>query len=223
MDRLARQLKEVRTELTSTASKAKTFSTSTLSAQDRPVVEHLLKELAASLHHTRHMLDHTMNAAMTTRLNLSAGVPLDAQPHEFVNPDGVTLMQVGVADRSGRDVSCHMPLRKHAASPDRAGGTVSRGSSRELRSRPSSRQGLIGGSKRSQLLARKSTRHGNRSSGRPSTVGADRGSLHTSFSLGRRNGSQSWRKRGSATGSGHNRGPASALRLQTLPTFPEQA
>ena len=44
MDRLARQLKEVRTELSSTASKAKTFSTSTLSPQDRPVVEHLLKE-----------------------------------------------------------------------------------------------------------------------------------------------------------------------------------
>ena len=143
MDRLARALKSVRQRLTSTVAMANVFVPKTVqNPGDRATIVRLIKDVTMELHAVRGGIDDAMNDCMTTRLNLSVGVPLNNKKHDHVNPDGVSLMQVGVANRAGHDVSQHIPIRRRTTTPVReTGRAASRASKRRTRSRPVSRAG----------------------------------------------------------------------------------
>lgn len=107
---------------------------------DRATIVRLTKDVTTELHAVRAGIDDAMNDCMTTRLNLSVGVPLNNKKHDHVNPDGVSLMQVGIANRAGHDVSQLIPIRRKTTTPVReTGRAASRSSKRRTRSRPASR------------------------------------------------------------------------------------
>jgi len=145
MDRLARHLSDVRSLVTKTDSVLQAFSPKTLSsAEDRSSVKRVLADVSSSLHQVRARLDQAMNSTMTTRVNLSVGVPLDNKQHHHINPDGVSLMAVGLADRAGHDASGSIPLhhpRRRSQARHRKGGRRSRGHSRPGTTVPRTRNG----------------------------------------------------------------------------------